>query len=92
MTVEEWVIDRAELLSGEGNPPLGWTPPAEDFPFYIFEEYISGSAGHVMREFVRDNGRGGIFNISILLFPNQWEEEHGPQLMESLSTFEILPD
>jgi len=92
MTVEEWVISMAEFFAIEGNPALGWSSPTEEFPFYEFEGYIYSGAGNVMREFMRDNGRGGIFNISILLFPNQWEEHHGPQLLESLSTFEIPPD
>ena len=91
-TVEEWVISRADIFSAEGTPPLGWTPPTDDFPFYKFEGYVASGEGNVMREFVRDNGRGGIFNISILLFPPQWEEAHGPRLLDSLSTFEVLAD
>jgi len=88
-TPEEWVIEHA-LEFGTEEVPYKYSRPTAEFPYYAFEEYVASGEGNIMREFVRDNGKGGVFFISILLFPSQWEQGHGPSLLYSISFMEVL--
>jgi len=65
-------------------------PPTEEFPFFAMEKMPANEDGDLMQRFARDNEKGGIFLISILLSPEEWEDGHGARLLEALATFEVL--
>jgi len=98
LTAEEWVysmIERANVESqilADVDASRTYTPPTADFPFYAMERLPASDEGHLMQRFARDNGKGGIFLISIFLTEEQWEGWHGETLLSALASFEVHPD
>ena len=91
MTEKEYIEDLASILN------LAYEPPTEYFPFYSFQRFIGGSDSLgvneiEMQRFLLYNGKGGMFLIQILLFPEEWEGGYADRLIQALKTFRVLPD
>ena len=92
VTAQEFVEDIVISWS-ESGIDITYEPPTADFSFFSiprFSDRLDGE-GLERQYFTRDNGQGGIFHITILLSPDEWEE-HGSRLLQSLASFEVLVD
>jgi hypothetical protein len=95
-TAEEWIYDMIAAINAESYMLTGtgsirtYERPTAEFPFFAMERHIASVEGREIQRFIRDNGKGGIFFISIFLFTDEWETGHGPHLLEALASFEVL--
>ena len=88
MTAHEWVRDMVERFA-EDDVYLTYMPPIADFPFFVMPRTVVSGEGIEGQSFIRDNERGGIFYINIILCPDDWEFGAGLSLLHSLTTFEV---
>jgi hypothetical protein len=95
-SAEEWVYTMIERANIESQILAGvdanrtYKPPTAEFPFFAMERMPANEDGDLTQRFARDNGKGGIFLINILLSPEEWEDGHGSRLLEALASFEVL--
>ena len=95
-SANEWVYSMIESANIESQIIAGvdanrtYEPPTASFPFFVMERHLASEDGHLMQRFARDNGKGGVFLISIFLTPDEWENGHGSRLLQSLESFEVL--
>ena len=91
MSEKEYMDDLASIFGA-------YEPPTEDFPFYSFSRFIgasdsiSGDHELEMQRFYRDNRKGGVFLIQIILLPEEWEKGYDISLKQALESFAVLLD
>ena len=89
MTAEEYIAEMAAERSEDGLE-FTYEPPTADFPFFSLTRFDTGETGKQMQAFARDNEQGGLFYVTILLDSDDWEEGHGPRLLNALANMEII--
>jgi hypothetical protein len=95
-SADEWVYSMIESANIESQILAGvdvnrtYEPPTSTFSFFAMERHLASEDGHLMQRFARDNGKGGMFLISIFLTPDEWDNGHGSRLLQSLESFEVL--
>ena len=91
ITAEEFV-HQMEISWAEEDIIITYERPTADFPYFVRPRFVASGEGNEMQDFIRDNGQGGIFFVTILLYPEEWETGHGPNLRQTLRMLEVHMD